>query len=217
MFSLSLHDSEELDQHFGLNINQIEDFLFREAKKLRPEGTLSNLGHVLHDGHQTWVGLEPQVILTPYHELVQMCHHLKPGVGQHMVDLGAGYGRMGLVLHELHPGVTFAGYELVPERVNEGNRVFEERGCTNATLFTQDLTETSFELPEADFYFLYDYGKTEHIRQTLRELEKLSEKKNFKVIARGKGSRSIIEYEHVWLSGIFPSIQEENYTIYSTF
>lgn len=212
LFSLS---SPEIDQYFGLQVNDIEESLYHAAKTLRPQGDLSNLGHVLHQGHQTWVGLEPETLQTPYQELVKVCHHLKPLSGQQMIDLGAGYGRLGLVLHHFYPGVLFKGYELVPERVVEGNRVFEKFNCDKAKLYTQDLTDREFKLPKADFYFIYDYGKVAHIRETLKQIEAFTDSGKFKVIARGKGTRSIIEHEHPWLSQINPVIHEDNFSIYS--
>lgn len=212
LFSLN---PEKVDLHFGYEVDRIERDLYLSARNLRPEGNLSNLSHVLHDGHQTWVGLEPQVILTPYDELVMICHHLLPKEGETMIDLGAGYGRLGLVLHHLCPAVKFIGYELVRERVEEGNRIFQKENCRNAELFTTDLTATDFTLPEADYYFIYDYGKTEHIRKTLKQIEVMADRKNIKVIARGLGTRSIIEHEHPWLSQVYPVIREKNFAIYS--
>ena len=212
LFSLS---SPEIDQYFGLEIKRIEEQLYFEARALRPQGNLENLGHVLHHGHQTWVGLEPETLNTPYQELVLLSQLLNPQPGDTVVDLGAGYGRLGLVLHLLYPEVHFIGYELVKERVDEGNRIFSKLGCLRSKLVAQDLTAADFELPEAKFYFLYDYGKVHHIRQTMKQLEDMTSKIKFKVVARGKGSRSIIEYEHPWLSQVFDVHYEENFSIYS--
>lgn len=176
---------------------------------------MSNFGEVLHDGHQTWVGLDPQVLNTPYRELTELILTLGPQPGEHFVDLGAGYGRMGLVLNELCPGVRFSGFEIVKERVEEGNRVLSLNSCTHASLYQQNLTSEDFLLPDADYYFLYDYGKVAHIRKTLEQIEEKVDQKTFKVIARGKGSRSIIEYEHPWLSQVRPVEHFENFSIYS--
>lgn len=207
--------SEELDKKFGLRINEIEDNLLKAARSLRPDGDMDNLGSVLHDGSQTWIGLDPQTLNTPYEELYRLCEVLKPAPGTHMVDLGAGYGRLGLILSEKCPGVRFTGYELVKERVEEGNRVFQERGLDDCKLYTQDLTDLDFKIPEADYYFIYDYGKVAHIRETMKQIEVMADKIKFKVIARGKGSRSIIEHEHPWLSQVFDVHHEENFSIYS--
>ncbi len=212
LFSLS---SPEIDQYFGLQVNDIEESLYLAAKTLRPQGDLSNLGHVLHQGHQTWVGLEPETLQTPYQELLRICELLGPKAHDLMIDLGAGYGRLGLVLHHLYPGVNFKGYELVRERVNEGNRIFQKHNCDRAQLYTQDLTDPDFKIPTASFYFIYDYGKVAHIRETLKQIENFTSSGSFKVIARGKGTRSIIEHEHPWLTQINPVIHEENFSIYS--
>lgn len=212
LFSLS---SPEIDRHFGLRVNEIEESLYHAAKSLRPMGDLSNLGHALHRGHQTWIGLEPETLQTPYQELVKVCEYLRPEVGDLMIDLGAGYGRLGMVLHYFYPGVFFKGYELVPERVDEGNRIFEKFHCDKAKLFTQDLTDHKFQLPKANYYFIYDYGKVAHIRETLKQIEAFTESGNFKVVARGRGTRSIIEHEHPWLSQINPVIHDANFSIYS--
>lgn len=211
LFSLP---SEEVDRYFGYEIDKIEHNLLTSARNLRPDGTMDNFGEVLHDGHQTWVGLDPQILNTPYPELVQLCRLLKPQAGELMIDIGAGYGRLGLVLHTLYPEAHFLGYELVKERVTEGTRVFRNNQCHNARLVQQDLTDDKFILPDAKIYFLYDYGKVSHIRQTLKQIEQKTERLRFKVVARGKGSRSIIEHEHPWLC-ISPVHHEENFSIYS--
>ena len=212
LFSLS---SPELDDYFGYNINQIENKLLESARAIRPSGTMDNFGEALHQGHQTWVGLDPQTLNTPYSELIQLCHILNPAPGETLIDLGAGYGRMGLILNILYPGTTFIGYELVAERVEEGQRILSAHSCDSGKLICQDLTDTSFILPDAHYYFLYDYGKVGHIRETLKQIEAKADTRSFKVIARGKGSRSLIEHEHPWLSDVHPVHHEENFSIYT--
>lgn len=207
--------SHKLDQELGFRIDEIEDELLKKARKLRPEGNMSNFSEVLHDGHQTWIGLDPQTLNTPYDELFEMCTALELRPDDLVVDLGAGYGRLGILLKVLHPEVKFLGYELVEERVQEGNRILAKHNCSNANLFVQDLTESTFKLPLADVYFLYDYGKVSHIRQTLKEIEKFTDKHHFQVVARGQGSTSIIDFEHPWLSQVMPVYRSENFSIYS--
>jgi hypothetical protein len=208
--------TKDLDQSFGFRISQIERDLLTAARALRPLGSIANFGSVLHQGHQTWIGLDPDSLSTPYSELFEICELLNLSPGDMVVDLGAGYGKLGLVLHKNHPEVRFQGFELVRERVEEGKRVLALQGCLRAELFIQDLMNPGFITPVASHYFLYDFGKTEHIRKILNQLEKLADSQHrFKVIARGKGSRSIIEFEHPWLSGINDVLVRENYSIYS--
>jgi hypothetical protein len=206
--------ADVIDRRVGFAIDRIEAGLLAEARRLRPAGSMANFGEALHGGHQTWVGLDPQVLNTPYDELLRLVARLAPRAGDLLVDLGAGYGRLGLVLHALFPDARFRGYELVRDRVAEGNRVLALWGTGDAKLVVQDLTRADFVLEPAEFYFLYDYGKVEHIRRTLSQLAALADRRRFTVVARGKGSRSLIEHEHPWLTRD-PGPAEENFSIYT--
>lgn len=207
--------AEALDLRLGFEVEKIEMGLLEVAKALQPDGSHKTWGHEIHDGNQTWVGLSHQTLQTPYNELKHICELLNPPAGSTIVDLGAGYGRLGLVLASCYPDVNFLGYEYVKERVIEGQRILDKFNCSKAKLFQQDLTADDFELPLAEYYFLYDYGTLTHIRKTMKQLELVGEKKNFKLIGRGKGTRSLIQYEHPWLSQVYPAIHEEQFSIYS--
>ena len=209
------HTSSELDEMFGSRVEEIEQKFHREAKSKRPQGNVTTWGAFLHNGNQTWVGLDTDTLQTPYSELVEMLIHLKLTSQSRVVDLGAGYGRMGIVLGHLFPDVSFIGYEYLSERVAEGNRIFEEWEVTNAKLIQEDLSSERFVLPESDVYFVYDYGQVQHLRHTLRQIEKMADQRSFKVIARGKGVRSLIDHEHPWLSQIYEPFRTDNFTIYS--
>lgn len=211
----SRHQSEKIDKLLGFNISEIETNLLKEAQEKSPKGNVQTWGAKLHEGNQTWVGLWHQTLQTPYSEMRLICDLLAPLKDSLLVDLGAGYGRLGIVLHALYPGARFFGFEYVPERVIEGAKIFKELSCINASLVQEDLSREDFILPEADYYFIYDYGTVKHIRHTLKQIELMANHKKFKVIARGKGVISIIENEHPWLSKVFPVIREENFNIYS--
>lgn len=206
---------EDIDRCFGLRIEAIEASLLKKARELRPDGVMANFSEALYQGNEVWIGLDPQVLNTPYEELIQLCTLLNLRPGELMVDLGAGYGRLGLVLHSYFPGTRFIGFELVQDRVEEGQRIFNEWDCTNAVLLSQDLMSEEFELPVAQYYFIYDFGKVSHIRAILKKLEALSDQHHFKVIARGRGVRSLIEHEHRWLTSLHEVHHEELYSIYS--
>ncbi|MFL5785981.1 MAG: hypothetical protein ACJ76H_15285 [Bacteriovoracaceae bacterium] len=204
--------SEIIDERLGLRVKEIESDLLRRAQLLIPKGDHHSWGAALHEGNQTWVGLHPETIQTPYAELARMCRKLSLKNGDHVVDLGAGYGRLGFVLQDLYPAVTFLGLEFVHERVLEGQRIYRELGLDPKTLTEGDLTAENYFPEEATHYFLYDFGKVPHIRRILLQLGEIADRKKFTLIGRGKGVRSLISHEFPWLTVFYA---EENFSIYS--
>lgn len=209
--------SDYIDQQLGLDVPQIELALLERAIKLDPEGSMQTWGRMLHDGAQTWVGLSPHTLLTPYDELSRMCEKLEIGENGHLVDLGAGYGRMGFVLNEFRPSAYFTGIECVPERVNEGNRIFARHDLSRARLIEDNLFREDFTLPLGDAYLIYDYGNIEHIRWTMGQLQNLAGIHRFQVVARGDGIRSLIQYAHPWLADMGSPYHDENFSVYSNY
>lgn len=197
--------SSEIDRLLGFRVPEIENALLEKALVSDPQGNHHRWGAALHSGNQTWVGLHPETIQTPYEELIRVCSELKLSPGEKVVDLGAGYGRLGVVLRELYPGVLFHGIEFVPERVEEGKRL-------GINLTQGDLTDVGFFPDSADHFFIYDFGKVPHIKALLEKLSVLADQKKFTVTGRGKGIRSLIAHEFHWLT---PFYEEENFSIYS--
>ncbi len=206
--------SGQVDQDLGYRIDDIELGLLERARTLDPDGDMGTWGRRLHEGSQTWVGLHPQVLNTPYEELHRMCALWGPAPDSHLVDLGAGYGRLGFVLREHEPLAHYTGIECVPERVDEANRMFAEHGCERARMVLGNLFAEGFTLPMADCYLIYDYGNIEHIRWTMGQLQNLADVHRFRVIARGDGIRSLVRYAHPWLLEV-PGGEEANFSVYA--
>lgn len=161
---------------------------------------------------QNWASKGADIFLTPYTELRRIAESLSLKAGDTVVDLGAGYGRLGFVLERHFPGVTFVGYELVPERVREGNRVLNAHGCKNAELLTADLTKI---IPvAAPFYFLYDYGTRGAIEKTLGDLRGISAKQGITLVGRGRAVRDAVEKRHPWLGEVVAPEHHAHYSIY---
>ncbi|MFP5459579.1 MAG: class I SAM-dependent methyltransferase [Bacteriovoracia bacterium] len=211
-----LKHSAQVDAELGFSINDIENRLHRAAFELDPEGHVGTWGKKMHAA-QTWVGLAPQTLLTPYDELSRMCDLLHLPEGAHVADLGAAYGRMGFVLHKRFPGAHFTGIEIVEERVNEGNRLFALHGCKNARLIQHDMFAKDFQLPLADCYLIYDYGAIDHLRWTMGQLQNLATVHRFQVIARGETIRSLIQYAHPWLADVAVVKHEKNFSVYANY
>jgi hypothetical protein len=209
--------SHVLDKILGFRLRYVEDMLIAQARGFEPEGCHETWGPILHQGIQTWVGLDIQTLQTPYSECLRILQLLKIKPYQHIIDLGAAYGRMGVVIGGLYIKNFFTGYEYVKARVDEGNRVYSELGFTRCKLIQQDLFDPSFELPHADVYFLYDYGQVEHIDHTLRQIEATAHKRPVKVVVRGKFTNKIIAQRHSWLELKYEGKQEELFSIYTAY
>lgn len=209
--------AQMVDKILGVRPKYVEEMLIAEAKGFEPEGSHETWGPVLHDGVQTWVGLDIETLQTPYSECLRILQLLKIRPYQHIIDLGAAYGRMGIVIGGLFIKNSFTGYEYVKARVDEGNRVYKELGFVRSQLIQQDLFDPSFELPEADIYFIYDYGQVEHIDHTLKQIEKIASKRPVKVVVRGKFTKKIIHDLHPWLDLKYEGKLEEFFSIYTAY
>lgn len=208
--------AEAVDIELGFEINAIEHKLHEAAYMRDPKGDVGTWGKMVHSA-QTWIGLQPQTLLTPYDELSTMCDLIDLPAESHVVDLGAAYGRMGFVLHHRYPDAHFTGVEIVSERVEEGNRLFAKHGCQNARLLCKDMFAADFQLPLADCYLIYDYGAIDHLRWTMGQLQNLADVHKFQVIARGETIRSLINYAHPWLADVGETKHEKNFSVFANY
>ena len=204
------------DGALGFEVERIERALLQRARREAPGGDVTSWGKRLHNA-QSWVGLAYETLQTPYAELLRMCDLLLIPPNGHFIDLGAAYGRMGVVLRDRFPGARFTGFEIVPERVEEGNRVLSQLGCRAATLVQQDLTAEGFRPPVGDAYLIYDYGTLDHLRHTMEQLAEHSTRQRFQVIARGETIRALIQHGHPWLWDVGPVQHEEKFSVYANY
>jgi hypothetical protein len=162
---------------------------------------------------QTWNHLSPQVFQTPYAELARIVREADPDRRARVwADLGAAYGRLGIVLAEIRPDARFVGMELVPERVREGRRIYLALGLDPESLVAADLRECA--LPEADLYFIYDFGTRAEIERVLEALRLPARRGPVTVVGRGRGVRDAIERGHPWLADVIPPVHGPHSSIY---
>ncbi len=183
------HISSEIDLALGFRIKKIEEKLRAQALAINPDTLFDKWGPMLHNGAQTWVGLDFQILQCTYHDLKIIFDVIKPKPGELVLDLGAGYGRIGIYLHEFLPLTRFLGIELVPERVYEANRIFEKLQTIEKEMMIGDLS-TLEEIPDADFYFIYDFGTVEHISKIL---DQLITKKGSTLIVKGRITHNLLK------------------------
>ncbi|MBC76679.1 MAG: hypothetical protein CME64_11750 [Halobacteriovoraceae bacterium] len=190
-----------VDDILGIDVINTEKGLRKKAQEFQGPGTVESWSAALHEGTLTWVGLNPAQLQTPYAELLELIEELEPQKNDHFIDLGAGYGRMGVLIGQLYPDCDFTGFEMAGERVDVGNHSYEKLGFKNAHLFQQNIASDTFELPVADNYFIYDFGNLPDMKKLIAKLEALAdEKRKFTVIARGRGINSLIQQTAPWLS-----------------
>jgi hypothetical protein len=163
-----------------------------------------------------WLGLEPQSLLTPYIELRYMLSKLELNEGDVVCDLGAGYGRMGLVLARHYPKVSFVGVESVLERAIEGGRVLAQH-APQSQMIAADILHPDFQIPIASVYFVYDFSSKRADFETLfTRLKMIAKFAPIIVIGRGRATRDQIERGEPWLSEVNPPENYGNFSIYKS-
>jgi len=205
-----------LDKIFGFDLKTTEEALVKRGKTVLPQGSFEYWGPALHEGAQTWVGLDVQTLNTPYCVLARLLELLDLKPGMKVVDLGAAHGRLGILTHFHAREVHFLGLEYVPERVKEANRVAERWGCTRSRCEVQDLFARDFVLPEVDVYFIYDYGRHDHINSTLGQISLEAQKRPIRLVARGQATNKLIHDHHPWAVLDYEGVGEEHFNIYQT-
>lgn len=192
--------SRELDLKLGFQIESTEDLIL----KIDPQ--------------TPWAGLDPQALQTPYSEIRMMFSALNLKPEQTVIDLGAGYGRMGLVGAVFHPDQTFLNYEISPERAMEGQRIYrllqKELSANRFELTHADITRSDFIIPRAEVYFIYDFSDLESIIRVLDQLKIHARQQAIKVVGRGRRTRDHIERHEPWLSQVVPPEHLGNFSIY---
>ena len=207
--------SQNLDKELGYKISQIEKKLLKKYRAFNK--TIDNSNKKKHfAGTETWIGLHPQVLQTPYSEIIHFFSYLKETSVKSIVDFGAGYGRIGIVLNALYPGAHFLGFEVVKDRSDEAQRVFDLLGLASCEVRNTNILDEDFIIPTADVYFIYDFSDPHDLRVILKKLSKKLYKEPFFLVAKGEGIRSLIQlkYSEFWnCNGV---VHEENWSLYSS-
>ncbi len=198
--------AEKIDLLFGFNFSQIEKNLILKKEKLEKEND--------HQSRQFWIGLDVQSLQTPYSEIVRMIQFIKPKPNDVWMDLGAGYGRLGLILGLICSDVNFYGYEYIQERVQEGNRIRQDWQIQNGALVQADLISDVIDFEKGDVFFLYDFGSREDVYLVLKKLKDVACKKSIQVIARGRGVKNWIMIDFPWLAQVNEPQHFENWSLF---
>lgn len=125
-------------------------------------------------------------VQSSYATTLNTIRYLNPQSGTRFVDLGSGYGRVGLVLGLLRSDVQFVGYEFVEDRVQIANdSVAHFTLDQHVYFYTQDLSAPDFKIPEAEFYYIFDSFTDETYKYVIDQLVQISQIQKIKIITKG--------------------------------
>jgi hypothetical protein len=198
-----------------LQAQKIDKLLKYDCLKIENNLRL-NKNTISAEEKELWLGLDLQSLQTPYSEIFQMIQIIKPAENQKWIDLGAAYGRIGLVLGLLNPNIQFIGYEYIQERTDEANRIYQLWKIQQAQIITADISSSEFILENADVYFIYDFGSQKDIYIILEKLRVIAQTQPIQLIARGRGIKNWILYDFPWLHLVKPPQYFENWTLFQS-
>lgn len=136
-----------------------------------------------------------------YSNIILALSYLNPPLGSTLVDLGSGYGRVGLTLGLMRTDMNFLGFEYVKHRVDAANLTCEKFDlCKKIHFYHQDLSDPEFLLPDAEIYYLYDPFSRQTYEFILQQLLKLSHTKKITIVTKGNAKEWFmpISIENKW-------------------
>lgn len=112
--------------------------------------------------------------------------YLNLGKGSKFIDLGSGYGRIGLVVGLMRPDIQFIGYEFVKERVDIANKASAQLQLNQHVHFvTQDLAHVNFKIPLADTYYIFDSFADASYAIIMEQLQEMTNQKRITIVTKG--------------------------------
>jgi len=206
--------ARNLDREIGYKINKIEAKLLQKYRSYDESSFTGGTQH--YAGTQTWIGLPPHVLQTPYNHIYEALMAIRNYHVERIVDIGCGYGRVGLVMNSLFPDAKFIGYEVLKQRAREANRVYDKLDLSNCEVLLENVLAESFSLPIAQVYFMYDFSEMQDISIILDELVSRMTEYPFFLITVGDRIDYLIErkYKPFWKENGF--IKQGNLKIYSS-
>lgn len=151
-----------------------------EVRAIRRRGdeNLSRHWAALHAG---------SIITTPIAYLKIISDYMQFQPGEKLIDIGSGHGDPALVFAALNPQMEITGYDIVKAKVDGAAASAKKLGITNASFVEQDLSEPGFQLPFADYFYLFNPVNEEVVRSLALQIMNLSSGRRVKVIIFGIG------------------------------
>lgn len=135
-----------------------------------------------------------QGVQSGYSTVLLALEHLKPKSGSRFIDLGSGYGRVGMIVGLIRPDIKFDGYEYVEHRVASSRASAENLDIQqHVQFYTQDLSLKEFKIPSADIYYLYDPFCEETYAHVLDQLVELSRVQPISIVTKGNAKAWLLK------------------------
>lgn len=132
----------------------------------------------------TWIGQAPDILNTPYRVFMEVLSELHLPAGAVVVDMGAGHGRMGMVIGILNPELHYVGIEYHASRIADASRTARNLGLSRVKYQQADFTDPKFNAPDGDVFFFYRPNeKEEYNRIAISKLESIAKKKKILVLS----------------------------------
>lgn len=174
---------QELGLHLGLSLYRTFDKLdlVFNLDYMADKGMVSPIGNTerLYEG--AGVGVQ-----SGYSTAVTALRYLNLKKGSRFVDLGSGYGRVGLVVGLMRPDIEVIGYEYVPHRVNIATTAAQKLDIDkHVTFLVQDLSAPDFKIPIADTYYIYDSFSEDTYQHVISQLLKIAMERKITIVTKG--------------------------------
>lgn len=139
-------------------------------------------------------------VQSSYATILLALRYLNLTKGSRFVDLGSGYGRVGLVVGLMRPDIQFIGYEFVKERVDIANKARDLLHLEkNVQFIAQDLS--TFKIPVADTYYIFDSFTDVSYAVIMDQLQEMTLNKRITVVTKGNAK--------LWMKNKFWSEPQE--------
>jgi hypothetical protein len=158
--------------------DEILGFREKEIEALRT----GKLNQWQFKGEEPWLGLPSPQILTPYFAFSTLLKELNPPSGATFAELGAGPGRGAVVIGRKRPDLKYIGYELLLERVEEGQAAIRFLQIRNARMLKQNLSDPHFLPEHADYFYIFNSFSEETFDKVYRDLGQLAKTKAIHVL-----------------------------------
>ena len=135
-------------------------------------------------GQLIWKSLYLPELMTPYDDFVALLNLLDLDDGSLVVDVGAGVGRLGIVIGLHFPLLRYQGFEIVEDRVNSARTAAHQLGIKQSEFINTDVTSGDFLFSSmSQVFYMYDALGIDVLELCLVKIKKVAQQRQVTVIA----------------------------------